>query len=57
VPQCPFCHGAKNLSVDPGEEVQIAFNLSKAASKKDVGSPGAPGKRAKKQMENFEDWL
>ena len=34
---------SENLPVDPGEEVQIAFNLSKAASKKDAGSLGEPG--------------
>ena len=34
---------SENLPVDPGEEVQIAFNLSKAASKKDPGSLGEPG--------------
>lgn len=55
MPQCPFCHGAKNLSFDPGEEVQIAFNLSKAASKKDVGSPSLE-KEPRNKLENFEDW-
>ena len=38
VPQCSAGTGnAKNIS-GAGEEVQIAFNLSKAASKKDAGS-------------------